>query len=85
MGPGLSQFLGISPKDIGQFGGGKRKSNGNLDVAMIQSLIQKGVVSDIVGNYGYLIVDECHHIQQSVLSKWFARARPNILPAYLRP
>ncbi len=58
----LSQFLGISPKDIGQFGGGKHKSNGNLDVAMIQSLIQKGVVSDIVGNYGYLIVDECHHI-----------------------
>lgn len=58
----LSQFLGISPKAIGQFGGGKHKSNGNLDVAMIQSLIQKGVVSDIVGNYGYLIVDECHHI-----------------------
>jgi superfamily II DNA or RNA helicase len=58
----LSQFLGIPPKDIGQFGGGKHKSNGNLDVAMIQSLIQKGVVSDIVGNYGYLIVDECHHI-----------------------
>jgi len=58
----LSQFLGISQKDIGQFGGGKHKSTGNLDVAMIQSLIQKGVVSDIVGNYGYLIVDECHHI-----------------------
>ena len=58
----LSQFLGISPKDIGQFGGGKHKPNGNLDVAMIQSLIQKGVVSDIVSNYGYLIVDECHHI-----------------------
>jgi superfamily II DNA or RNA helicase len=58
----LNQFLGISPKDIGQFGGGKHKPNGNLDVAMIQSLIQKGVVSDIVGNYGYMIVDECHHI-----------------------
>jgi superfamily II DNA or RNA helicase len=58
----LSQFLGISQKDIGQFGGGKHKSTGNLDVAMIQSLIQKGVVSDIVGNYSYLIVDECHHI-----------------------
>ena len=58
----LSQFLGISSKDIGQFGGGKHKPNGNLDVAMIQSLSQKGVVSDIVGNYGYLIVDECHHI-----------------------
>jgi superfamily II DNA or RNA helicase len=58
----LSQFLGISPKDIGQFGGGKHKLNGHLDVAMIQSLSQKGIVSDIVGNYGYLIVDECHHI-----------------------
>jgi hypothetical protein len=58
----LSQFLGISPRDIGQFGGGKHKPNGNLDVAMIQSLSQKGIVSDMVGNYGYLIVDECHHI-----------------------
>ena len=58
----LSQFLGLSPKNIGQFGGGKHKPNGNLDVAMIQSLSQKGVVSDIVGNYGCLIVDECHHI-----------------------
>jgi len=58
----LSQFLGISSKSIGQFGSGKHKTNGNLDVAMIQSLIQKGIVSDIVGNYGYLIVDECHHI-----------------------
>jgi superfamily II DNA or RNA helicase len=58
----LSQFLGIFSKDIGQFGGGKHKSNGNLDVAMIQSLIHKGVVNDIVGNYGYLIIDECHHI-----------------------
>ena len=58
----LSQFFGLSPKNIGQFGGGKHKPNGNLDVAMIQSLSQKGVVSDIVGNYGCLIVDECHHI-----------------------
>jgi superfamily II DNA or RNA helicase len=58
----LSQFLGLSSKDIGQIGGGKHKPNGNLDVAMIQSLSKKGVVSDIVGNYGYLIVDECHHI-----------------------
>jgi superfamily II DNA or RNA helicase len=58
----LSQFLEISPKEIGQIGGGKHKPNGQLDVAMIQSLYQDGAVSDIVGNYGYLIVDECHHI-----------------------
>ena len=29
---------------------------------MVQSLIRKRVVDDIVGQYGYLIVDECHHI-----------------------
>ena len=58
----LSQFLGIAPKEIGQIGGGKHKPTEKIDVAMIQSLSQKGVVDDIVGNYGYLIVDECHHI-----------------------
>ena len=58
----LSQFLGLSPKEIGQIGGGKHKPNGKLDVAIIQSLSQEGVVDDIVGNYGHLVVDECHHI-----------------------
>jgi len=58
----LSQFLRFSPKEIGQIGGGKHNPNGQLDVAMIQSLSQDGVVDDIVGNYGCLVVDECHHI-----------------------
>jgi superfamily II DNA or RNA helicase len=58
----LSQFLGIATKEIGQIGGGKHKPNGKIDVAMIRSLSQHGVVDDIVGNYGYMIVDECHHI-----------------------
>jgi superfamily II DNA or RNA helicase len=58
----LSKFLKISLIEIGQIGSGKHKPNGQLDVAMIQSLYQDGAVSDIVGNYGYVIVDECHHI-----------------------
>lgn len=58
----LSQFLGLTPKDIGQIGGGKHNPNGSLDIAMVQSLNRQGVVDDIVGNYGYVIVDECHHI-----------------------
>ena len=58
----LSQFLGVEPKQIGQIGGGKRKPTGNIDVAMIQSLNRKGVVDDMVEQYGHLIVDECHHI-----------------------
>jgi superfamily II DNA or RNA helicase len=58
----LNSFLDVSASDIGQIGGGKRKPTGIIDVATIQSLGRKGVVDDIVANYGYLIVDECHHI-----------------------
>ncbi len=58
----LNAFLDVSASDIGQIGGGKRKPTGIIDVATIQSLGRKGVVDDIVAKYGYLIVDECHHI-----------------------
>ncbi len=58
----LGMFLGIDEKDVGQIGGGKRKPNGRLDVAMIQSLVRKEKVDDFVAGYGHVIVDECHHV-----------------------
>src|SRR6266571_1681535 len=58
----LALFLGLSTKDIGQIGGGKTTRTGRLDVAVIQSLIRKGEVKDIVAEYGQVIVDECHHV-----------------------
>ena len=58
----LSLFLDLDPKQIGQIGGGKRRPTGRLDVALLQSLCRKGVVDDIVGQYGHLVVDECHHL-----------------------
>ena len=58
----VSSFLNLDPKKIGQIGGGKRKPSGVIDVAIIQSISRKGIVDDIVGEYGHLIVDECHHI-----------------------
>jgi superfamily II DNA or RNA helicase len=58
----LTTFLDIDPKEIGQIGGGKREPKGIIDVAIIQSLSKKGVVDDIVGDYGHLVVDECHHV-----------------------
>src|SRR4029453_1540318 len=42
--------------------GGKRKPSGLIDIALIQSLVRNGEVSDLVGDYGHLIVDECHHL-----------------------
>jgi hypothetical protein len=58
----LEQFLDIDSGNIGLIGGGKRKPTGKIDIAIIQSLSKKGVVDDIVAEYGHLIVDECHHI-----------------------
>ncbi len=58
----LSLFLGLEPKQIGQIGAGKKTGNGQLDVAMIQSLVRKDNVQDIVAHYGQVIVDECHHL-----------------------
>ncbi len=58
----LSTFLGLPAKSIGRIGGGRNKPTGLLDVAVIQSLVRKGVVDDCVAEYGHLIVDECHHL-----------------------
>jgi superfamily II DNA or RNA helicase/very-short-patch-repair endonuclease len=58
----LSAFLGIAPKAIGKLGAGRKKLTGTLDVALVQSLVHKGIADDRIGDYGHLIVDECHHV-----------------------
>jgi superfamily II DNA or RNA helicase/very-short-patch-repair endonuclease len=58
----LSTFLGMPVRVIGRIGGGRNKPTGLLDVGVTQSLVRNGVVDDLVGNYGHLIVDECHHL-----------------------
>lgn len=58
----LSAFLGVPAKAIGRIGGGRSRPNGQIDVAVIQSLVREGVVDDRVAEYGHVIVDECHHL-----------------------
>jgi superfamily II DNA or RNA helicase len=58
----LQVFLDIPSNKIGVIHGGKRKPTGNIDVALMQSLVRKNVVSDLVANYGHVVIDECHHI-----------------------
>ena len=73
----LADFLDLPKNEIGQIGGGKGHSSGVIDVAVLQSLVRKGVVKDLVSEYSQVIVDECHHIPafsfEQVLKK--ARAR----------
>lgn len=58
----ITMFLNIPKKQVGKIGGGRRKPTGIIDVAIIQSLSKNQEVDDLVGNYGQVIFDECHHL-----------------------
>jgi superfamily II DNA or RNA helicase len=58
----LTAFSNMPRDAIGMIGGGHRRPKGQVDVALIQSLVRKREVDDLVGNYGHLVVDECHHL-----------------------
>lgn len=58
----LAEFLHLPPEKIGIVAGGKNTRTGKIDVAMLQSLVREGEVEQWVGEYGYVIVDECHHV-----------------------
>jgi len=70
---GLKKELSI----IGQIGGGKNNANGIIDIAVMQSLVKKGEVKELVKDYGMVIVDECHHVAafsyEQILKSVFAK------------
>jgi superfamily II DNA or RNA helicase len=71
----LSTFLGLPAKSIGRVVGGRKRPTGLVDVALIQSLIKKGVVDDVVSDYGHVIVDECHHLSAHTFESVVRRAK----------
>ena len=58
----LHVFLGIGKDMVGTIGGGKIKPTSKIDIAVMQSLSRQGEVNPLVEHYGYVFVDECHHI-----------------------
>jgi superfamily II DNA or RNA helicase len=75
----LSTFLDLPAKSIGRIGGGRSRPTGWLDVALIQSLVRKGVVDDRVAEYGHLIVDECHHLSAQSFERVARQAKARFL------
>lgn len=58
----LQTFLSVGKAVIGTVGGGKSRSTGKIDIAVMQSVSRQGEVNPLVENYGQVIVDECHHV-----------------------
>jgi len=58
----LRAFLDVEADRVGIIRGGRKRPTGFIDVATVQSLVRKGQVSDLVVDYGHLVVDECHHL-----------------------
>ena len=58
----LVTHLELTSRQIGQFGGGRNRATGIVDVAMVQSLARRDDISELTSAYGLVIVDECHHV-----------------------
>ena len=71
----LAMFLGLPMKAIGRIGGGRNRPTGLLDVAIMQSLVHKGVADARLAEYGHVIVDECHHVSALSFEQVVRQAR----------
>ena len=71
----LQVFLGVGKGVIGTIGGGKAKPTGKIDIAVMQSLHRRGETSELVENYGHVIVDECHHLSAVSFEAILKRAK----------
>jgi superfamily II DNA or RNA helicase len=61
----LQKHLGVK---CGQIGGGRSKTTGVIDVALLPTLARRGNVDEITAGYGFVIVDECHHVAAAAFS-----------------
>jgi Type III restriction enzyme, res subunit len=81
----LRAFLDIDADRIGVIRGGRKRPTGFIDVATIQSLVRRGEVSDLVADYGHLIVTNAITCPLSALRPLLGPSRRNMCSACLQP
>ncbi|WP_408637351.1 DEAD/DEAH box helicase [Nocardia aurea] len=62
----ITQHLGIT---CGQIGGGRSKTTGVIDVALLPTLARRTNTNEITAGYGFVVVDECHHVASSAFTE----------------
>jgi superfamily II DNA or RNA helicase len=62
----LQKHLGFK---CGQIGGGRSKTTGIIDIALLPTLARRGNIEDLTASYGFVVADECHHIAARVLPR----------------
>ncbi len=61
----IRELLGEKP---GQIGGGRAKTTGRIDVALLPTLARRENVAELTEGYGFVIADECHHVPAAAFS-----------------
>ena len=70
----LMETLDLTSRQIGQVGGGRRKLSRTVDLGMLQSLKKIEDLEAFFSEYGFLIIDECHHIPAVTFEACLKRA-----------
>lgn len=58
----ISELLGLPSRVVGQVGGGRNRQTGVIDLGMMQSFKRFDNLEAFFSNYGFIVVDECHHL-----------------------
>jgi len=58
----IGELLGLPSRLVGQVGGGRNRQTGVIDLGMMQSLKRFDDLETFFSQYGFIVVDECHHL-----------------------